>query len=100
MYQSPPSPWGSELYPILHIAAESDVVLLFMLLSQKLRPENTKNALPVKKRAHFPRHVFRAGGLGALTLLSSSVFVCGCDRSEDPHRNDNVPTRAAGKRAP
>lgn len=100
MYQSFPSPCGSELYPILHVSSEPDVVLLFMLPSQKPHPENTKNALPIKKRPHFPWHVFRAGGLGALTLLSSSVFVCGYDRSKDPHRNDNVPTRAEGKRAP
>jgi len=71
-----------------------------MLLSQKPQPEDTKNALPIKKRPYFPRHVFHASGLSALALLSSSASVYDYDWSKDPHRNDNVSTRAAGKRAP
>lgn len=99
-YKPSPSPWGLEMDPIppahqcrlCHCSAVHTV-----LLSQKPHPEDSKKALPVKSRPRFPGHVFHAG---ALTLPSSSVSVGDYDRSKDPHRNDNVSSRAAGRRAP
>lgn len=53
MYQSSPSPWGLEMYPILPAYQCRDChcfAVHILLLSEKPHPEDTKNALPLRKK--------------------------------------------------